>query len=201
MAFFDDLGKKISQAGQSAVQKTKDMTDTVRINGAISEEEKKIDSYYYQIGKLYYAMHKTDYESDFAGMMAALQESEAKIREYRQQLQEIKGTVLCERCGTEVSGDAAFCNACGNPMPKMSAAAVAPNQIRCSGCGAILDKSMRFCTTCGTPVADAVQPPVQPRVQPPVQPPVQPTGIACPNCGTVVEEDMAFCTECGTRVR
>ena len=43
MAFFDDLGKKISQAGQNAVQKTKEMTDIARINGMISDEEKKAE--------------------------------------------------------------------------------------------------------------------------------------------------------------
>lgn len=52
MAFFDDLGKKLSQAGQTAVQKTKEITDIARINGLISDEEKKVNNNYYQIGKI-----------------------------------------------------------------------------------------------------------------------------------------------------
>ena len=39
MSFFDDLGKKLSQAGQTAVQKTKEMADVAKLNSAISDEE------------------------------------------------------------------------------------------------------------------------------------------------------------------
>ena len=48
--FFDDLGRKISQAGQSAVQKTKEMTDIVKLNSSIADEEKKIRNSYVEIG-------------------------------------------------------------------------------------------------------------------------------------------------------
>ena len=32
MAFFDDIGKKITQTGQSALQKTKELADVTRLN-------------------------------------------------------------------------------------------------------------------------------------------------------------------------
>lgn len=41
MAFFDEIGKKISQTGQGVVQKTKDMADVAKLNSLISEEEEK----------------------------------------------------------------------------------------------------------------------------------------------------------------
>ena len=65
MAFFDDLGKKLSQAGQSAVQKTKEVADIARLNSAIYDEEKRIDSNYLEIGKLYVALHDAEHEADF----------------------------------------------------------------------------------------------------------------------------------------
>ena len=93
MAFFDDLGKKLSQAGQSVVQKTQGMSEISRLNAIVSEAEKKIESSYLQIGKLYVAMHAADHEPDFDGMINTIREAEATIRESKEQIQLIKGLV------------------------------------------------------------------------------------------------------------
>ena len=122
MAFLDELGKKISHAGQSAVQKGKELADIAKINSAVYDEEKKIDDNYREIGKLYYSLHGEDPDVDFAAMIAAIHESESKINEYKQQLKDIKGVVCCEKCGAEVSSNAAFCSACGAPMPVVNPA-------------------------------------------------------------------------------
>lgn len=200
MAFLDDLGRKLSHAGQTAVQKTKDMTDIARLNGLVADEEKKVNNNYYQIGKLYVAMHQTDFEADFEGMIQAIRESEVKIREYKQQIQNIKGVVRCEKCGAEVASNVAFCSSCGSPMPKQEPASSGnADQIRCAGCGAMLDKNMRFCTFCGKPTADITQTPggSAPAEQ---QPAAQPAAKKCPNCGAEVADGFAFCTECGTKL-
>lgn len=199
MAFFDDLGKKLSQAGQTAVQKTKEMTDIARINGMISDEEKKVNNNYYQIGKLYVAMHQTDFESDFAEMMTAIKESETKIRDYKQQIQDIKGVVRCEKCGAEVVSNVAFCSSCGAPMPKQDTSANNGNLIKCTGCDAMVDKNMRFCTSCGKPTADIVK---DANDIPSVinESTAEPVTNRCPNCGVAITEGLAFCTECGTKL-
>lgn len=150
MAFFDDLGKKISQAGQSAVQKTKDMTDIARINSAISDEEKKVSNNYHQLGVLYVAKHPADYESDFAELIAGIKASEGKISDYKQQIQNIKGVTRCEKCGAEVSNNAAFCAACGAPVPKPAQSE--PEVAYCPACGAMVAKNAKFCAACGTPM-------------------------------------------------
>lgn len=117
MAFFDELGKKISQAGQSAVQKGKELADIAKLNSSVSDEERKIADNYREIGKLYFSLHGENPGVDFAAMVAAIHESESKIVEYKQQIKDIKGVVCCEKCGAEVSSNAAFCSACGAPMP------------------------------------------------------------------------------------
>lgn len=198
MAFFDDLGKKLSQAGQTAVQKTKEMTDIARINGLISDEEKKVNNNYYQIGKLYVAMHQSDFESDFGGMISAIRESEAKIRDYKQQIQEIKGVVRCEKCGAEVASNIAFCSSCGAPMPKqVQSSSNNANLIKCTGCGAMVDINMRFCTSCGKPATDITK---TNESAPVVTQSVVEISKKCPNCGVEVAEGLAFCTECGTKL-
>lgn len=118
MSFFDDLEKKINKAGKTAVQKTKEMANVAKLNSTISDEEKRIDDNYLQIGKLYVSLHDAEHEADFDAFIAAIHESEGKIKEFKQQIKDIKGIVKCEKCGAEVSKDAAFCSACGAPMPK-----------------------------------------------------------------------------------
>lgn len=117
MAFFDELGKKISQAGQTVAQKTKELADITKINSAVSDEERKIDDSYREIGKLYVSLHAENPDVDFAALIAGIHEAESKIAEYKQQIKDIKGVVCCEKCGAEISNSAAFCSVCGAPMP------------------------------------------------------------------------------------
>jgi len=152
MAFLDDLSKKITQAGQTAVQKTKDMSDIAKINSAISDEEKKITNAYYQIGKMYTALHTNDPEPNFAGLIAAIKEAEQKIVTYRSQIQNIKGIARCSKCGAEVANNVAFCSACGASMFTGTESVPQPHVAFCTNCGAGLAEGVSFCTACGTKV-------------------------------------------------
>lgn len=182
MAFLDDLGKKISQAGQNAVQKTKDMTETARIKSLISEEEKTLNNHYYRIGKLYVAKHLEDFESDFSDLISEVWKSETKIRDYRKQLQDIKGVIRCEKCGAEIANNINFCNSCGAPISK-SAPVTDENSIRCTSCGQVVSKDIKFCTFCGNPMSEE-----------------SPLTRKCPNCGANITDELAFCTECGIKL-
>lgn len=217
MAFFDDLGKKLTSVSQTAVQKTKDVADIAKINAEISELERTANHLYFQIGKLYVAKHTADYESDFAGMIGSVIESERKIAECRQRIQDIKGVVCCEKCGAEISAGSAFCSFCGAPSPKSATSANAQNLEKCASCGAMIPRGTRFCTACGKPMLRDVVPPVSaeqapaeqvPEAQTPAEPaPTESTPIeqrqtskTCSSCGAVNEPDCTFCTECGNKL-
>jgi predicted amidophosphoribosyltransferase len=193
---------------ESAVQKTKDMTDIARINSLISDEEKKINGVYTQLGKFYATLHANDYESQFAGMMIAIKEAEMNISLYKKQILDIKGVTICEKCGSEVAKSVLFCNVCGSQMPKTEFNDFS-NSTRCSSCGVMVPKDVRFCTNCGKPMAQAMPVVPAPSVAPAV--PVAPAtpvevespvieSIFCPNCGTKLDGDTVFCTECGTKI-
>lgn len=165
VAFFDDLGKKISQAGQTTVQKTRDMADVAKINMQISDEEKKINDTYLQIGKLYMELHASDSEEAFQGMVQTIVEAQGKIKEYKAQIQEIKGVVRCEKCGAEVSKEAVFCPVCGVKMPEIVSEETEKTEVeadaqaqepvvekKCANCGAVLGNDALFCSECGTKV-------------------------------------------------
>lgn len=163
VAFFDDFGKKISQASQSTLQKTRDMADVAKINMQISDEEKKINDIYLQIGKLYMELHASDSEEAFKAMVQTIADAQNRIKEFEVQIQEIKGVVRCEKCGAEVAREAAFCPACGMKMPEIvqeeavqeEAAAQEEEPVvekKCSNCGAVLGNDALFCSECGTKV-------------------------------------------------
>ena len=216
MAFFDDLGKKLSQAGQSVVQKTQGMSEISRLNAIVSEAEKKIESSYLQIGKLYVAMHAADHEPDFDGMINTIREAEATIRESKEQIQLIKGLVKCEKCGTFVESSVAFCSTCGAAMPRRL---LDESTVRCTACGQLVPKELRFCTACGKPMVDILQaiPTAAPIAvaEEPVSQSVPEAPIAvetasavsnvpparfCTECGSLIEANAAFCSECGAKL-
>lgn len=98
----DKLSKTVTEVSQKTIAKAKELADTSRLNSMISEEEKVIANQYFQIGKLYVSVHKDDFEDDFAGMIGAIAEAEAKIKDFKMQIQDIKGVQRCEKCGAEV---------------------------------------------------------------------------------------------------
>lgn len=195
MAFWDNFSQKASETTAKAMQKAKEMSDIAKLNSMISEEESKINNSYYQIGKLYTAMHSHDCEEEFASLVAVVQQAEEKIQSYRQQIQDIKGVIRCPQCGAEVQSGVSFCSSCGAPMPKAQPISV-DDLVQCKNCGAMMKKEVRFCTMCGNPMnqlsvseeKDSCEDkqPSRERI--------------CPSCGAAVEEDVMFCTECGAKI-
>ena len=117
MALFDNFGKKLTDIGEKAIQKTKDTADSAKLTVAIAEEEKKIRNTYQEIGKLYMQRHRNDCEEEFAVLIATVITSENKIADCRKELLELKGVVICPKCGAEQQAQSAFCSACGSPLP------------------------------------------------------------------------------------
>jgi predicted nucleic acid-binding Zn ribbon protein len=189
MGFFDDLGKKVVDAGQRTVQRTKEMSDVAHINSLITKEVNKVNRMYYQIGRLYISLHRNNCEAEFSEMVNAIAASEQIVEEYKRQIQNIKEVRCCKHCGIEVPIGAAFCSSCGNLMPNMMKQRNEGDYIMCSNCGNLIEKEAQFCTLCGESMNQSGA--------------IRASGIAgrhCPKCGVELADDFAFCTECGTRL-
>ncbi|MBR1738282.1 MAG: zinc ribbon domain-containing protein, partial [Firmicutes bacterium] len=155
MGFFDELGKKVTDMGQKTLQKTKDLSDTMKIRGMISDAEKRVESLYVEVGKLYVSRHSSDPEPGFEGFITNIAETEAKIKELTKQVQDLRGVQVCKNCGAEIPAGVGFCSACGTKIPEAQAAPVASTGKVCSNCGKPIKEGVMFCTECGTPVQAA----------------------------------------------
>ena len=189
MAFFDEVGRKLSQASQDAIQKTKDMADITKYNSAISNEEKVISDLYNQLGKVYYETCE-DRNNAYASYFQAIDASFARIDEMKKMIQMLRSVVPCPKCGAEMKREAIFCNICGAEMPKTQFNTVQPVSNRvCSNCGNAVADGVNFCMICGTPVQQA-----------PVQPQPQNNIVNCPVCNAFCPSDADFCVACGNKI-
>lgn len=169
MAFWEQMGKKISDAGQGAAQQAKNFSEVTKLNSSISEKEKKISQLYLAIGEAYYAQHKDDPSAEQLDKVGEVKALAAEIEKCRNEINRIKGIVKCPNCGAEVSAGSAFCNSCGTKMPQEQKEEPVPEGMRrCPGCGALVSKENAFCNQCGMKLepeeaapaegAEAVQP-------------------------------------------
>lgn len=160
MAFnFSDIKKKVTQAGASAAQQTKNLAETAKINSHISDEEKQINSLYVKIGKSYFEDNKDNESAEYRESVIAIMDAQARIAQYKEQIAAIKGVRNCPNCGAEVANGAAFCNSCGARMAEQPVVQSSPvDTIICPQCGAQLAAGSRFCDNCGGSLEQFVQP-------------------------------------------
>lgn len=161
MGFLEDLGKKVADAGQKTVQKTKEMSDVTRLELLAKKEEGKLNQLYSQIGRLYAELHGDDFEETFAELIGQVKDAGQTIRNYRQQIEEIKSSGdkkeeeapgrRCPNCGAPIPDGRRFCTSCGKPVPQEDEKPVEETAGKvCSNCGAVLADDAVFCEKCGT---------------------------------------------------
>ena len=119
MGLFEDFGKKVKDAGQKSVQKTREISEISRINTLISQAESDMYRIYYSIGKTYVSLHRDDSEEALKSMVSSVINLESEKEEYKKQIQLIRGIRLCGHCGAELLNGSQFCSSCGVPVPKI----------------------------------------------------------------------------------
>lgn len=90
MGFLDNIGKTISDVSQTTFQKGKEMVDVAKLNGMITDEEKKIRKNYEEIGQKYFENYSGSGDSLFAQNITEISESLNKIEEYKRDLEIVK---------------------------------------------------------------------------------------------------------------
>lgn len=118
MAFFDELGKKLTQVGEAAAEKTKDVAEFTKTKAKIMDVSGKLDKAYIALAKRYLELHPAGDEEDMKMVVDAVYALEDQLKELEKQLQDLKGVVKCATCGAECDADAAFCSVCGAEIKK-----------------------------------------------------------------------------------
>lgn len=159
-SIFDGIGKKISQTGQDAIRKTKDMAEVAKLNSFISDEEEKVHTYLYEIGKSYYEDNQGSSLSVYLDKMNMVTNSLARIEELNNEIRRIKNIQICSQCGAQIAAESTFCSSCGAKIELVGqkTANVLDSESEnlqprlCPSCGQEVKATSAFCPTCGTKI-------------------------------------------------
>ena len=155
MSFLDQLGKKLSDTGQEAATKARNFAEVTRINGLISDTERRISRLYGEIGQSYYERHKDDPAAEEAERISAILSAYGEIAPYQEQIKQIKGVEQCPSCGAEVAAGSAFCNACGARIVRSAPQSAPTGGRTCPQCHAAIGSDDLFCNVCGAKLPPA----------------------------------------------
>ena len=220
MAFFDEMDRKLSQFGQSVSNKSREVSEGMRLSSAIKAEEEKQNNLYREVGKYYFENCAANAEGQLKVLCDQIVASMELTSQYKQQQNVLKGMVSCPNCGAQISANSGFCNVCGSKIEKQVSPAPQPGAGKiCPKCQKTVEADALFCTFCGNqfeaqPAAPAYEEPAAPANEEPATPaneePAAPayeevhipevTVPTCVKCGAVLEEGQKFCTVCGTKV-
>ena len=125
MAFFQDLGKQLSEAAQVVGKRTSEAAEIGRLNGKLSGIRGQIDQLYMQIGKAYYATRESRDEHEAASRMCEqVDELTKQMETIRGMIDRIKQQRRCPNCGGIQPSGSSFCASCGTRLPEEEPAIV-----------------------------------------------------------------------------
>lgn len=155
MSFFDELGRKITDAGKAASEKAKDLAEVTHLNSVIKEKQAQADALTAELGEAYFNAHVNDKNCEFYDKVDEIDNLKKAIDDCRSSILEIKGLVECPFCGTQFDADENCCPNCGKAIPRRAQSVVSGNgeeKLICAVCGYHMRPGSNFCIMCGTPV-------------------------------------------------
>lgn len=161
MEFFNDLGKKFSQAARSVQERTREGVESTKLTVNISAARAELDSRLAALGRAYYEHVVNGAPEADESLIRAVRESIAQIESLSAQRDRVRQQTRCPACGSAQPVDARFCANCGRPMPEKppETAAPADGVQYCEQCGAMREGDARFCAVCGSSFIPEDNPP------------------------------------------
>ena len=118
--FFGELGKSISRATHSAMDRTSVFIESAKISAQISSEQKEVEKLQQSIGaKLMQKIKDGSFvpEDDLRLIADEIFVHEEQIGSLKANLAKVKGMKVCPSCGEVIAADVAFCPKCGASAP------------------------------------------------------------------------------------
>ena len=150
MDFVNNMKDKLSQAGQTTLQKAKDLSEITKLNSTISSTERQILDLYSKIGYEVYVAYKDAPLKEVEALINQVNELNGKIDDCKNQINAINAADLCPNCGAKVMKGKQFCSACGAKLDVQHDANGSGGF--CPECGAQLAPGSVFCPSCGAKV-------------------------------------------------
>ncbi len=168
MSFFDDLGKKVSEAAQLAAKKSSNLLEIAKLNMAITAEEDKIEKAYAKIGKQIFAKYnsKVEVDPDVVSICEEIKVYQENLANLKSRLMDLKDVKLCIRCNAELDKSALFCPKCGTKQEKQSQEEQ-PHEKQHDETSQSKERVIRFCSKCGAEVTEGA--------------------VFCQNCGSKIQ--------------
>lgn len=136
---------------------TKEPTEMDKVMENIAQVEGEIQQKIFQLGQLYYASHKDNFEGNpqYDTLVDLINKLDQNRKGYYKNKLRLEGYMMCENCGATIPYGSMYCNVCGKKADEKQGdtePAVNANAPKCAKCGALLEEGSAFCTACGAKV-------------------------------------------------
>ena len=123
---FEKFVENITSAGKDVSDRTKNGSEVIKLTYKAAAEQKALDNLYSEIGKKFYETNKKNYEAieeldpadELGALVKSALEKEKNIEDIRTQVRFLKGVVICQECGAEISSEYDYCGKCGAKLVK-----------------------------------------------------------------------------------
>ena len=156
MDFFNDIGKRFTNAAKTVQKRTREGAEISKLHSALralKDERKKL---FTSLGETYFkSLEDGDGADQLEFLVEQLKQLAVKEKELQAQVDKLSQQKRCVKCGSVVGIEAKFCPNCGERIPEEAPAEAAPEASQpveyCPSCGAVRQAYSRFCIVCGKP--------------------------------------------------
>jgi ribosomal protein L40E len=116
MDFFNAIGDAITSAASELGEKTKEVTDSAKLQFEMKAKEDLKKEAFIEIGRKFYEGNKDAIPEDMVDLFNKVDEADARINAIKEELSNIKGETVCPKCEARVAVGASFCPKCGTKL-------------------------------------------------------------------------------------
>lgn len=190
MAFLDNVVGKVTNFGHDVAQKGKNLSDTAKLTTELKNLETEKNTRLAQLGQIFYLRYSESMDEQSSAIKGRIDEISLQMEQIQQQIQQLKGVMLCPNCQKEISVHSAFCNFCGAKIEHQMIQPASGRQ--CPKCGAPVEAEQMFCISCGCQLNENNFVPMGSETAGQTK--------TCPSCGAVLDAGQVFCNQCGQRL-
>lgn len=118
MGFFENLGNKVSQAGDKIADTARNTSQINNLETSIDEYQRQIDDAFRQLGFMVYKKVKNPEreEPDYKSLVDLIDKLNAARNAAQEENDRLHGIIRCRYCGNRIPVNTSFCPNCGKPV-------------------------------------------------------------------------------------